>query len=321
MTFDGADYTATDTVTVTADQAPDFTFDKSGAPSTYSAAGDSITYTYVIANTGNTTLGSLSAIDSVEGPVTFSPTLVAPGQSATATIVHTVTQADVDAGSITNVATATVTFDGADYTATDTVTVTADQAPDFTFDKSGAPSTYSAAGDSVTYTYVIANTGNTTLGSLSAIDSVEGPVTFSPTLVAPGQSATATIIHTVTQADVDAGSITNVATATVTFDGADYTATDTVTVTADQAPDFTFDKSGAPSTYSAAGDSVTYTYVIANTGNTTLGSLSAIDSVEGPVTFSPTLVAPSRAPRPRSSTPSRRPTSTPGPSPTSPRPR
>ena len=139
------------------------------------AAGDTITYTYVIANTGNVTLSALTAIDCVEGPVTFAPALVAPGATTTATVVHTATQADVDAGSLTNVATATVTFDGTDYSKTDTVTVTADQTPAWTFDKSAAPSTYTAAGDTITYTYVIANTGNVTLSALTAIDSVEGP--------------------------------------------------------------------------------------------------------------------------------------------------
>ena len=67
---------------------------------------------------------------------------MAPGATTTATVVHTATQADVDAGSLTNVATATVTFDGTDYSKTDTVTVTADQTPAWTFDKSAAPSTY-----------------------------------------------------------------------------------------------------------------------------------------------------------------------------------
>ena len=79
MTFDGTDYSKTDTVTVTADQAPDWTFDKSAAPLTYSASGDTITYTYVIANTGNVTLSALGAVDSVEGVVTFAPSRLRPG--------------------------------------------------------------------------------------------------------------------------------------------------------------------------------------------------------------------------------------------------
>ena len=119
--------------------------------------------------------------------MTFAPSMLAPGQSATATVIHSATQGEVDAGSITNVATATVTFDGTDYSKTDTVTVTADQAPDWTFDKSAAPLTYSASGDTITYTYVIANTGNVTLSALGAVDSVEGVVTFAPSMLAPGR--------------------------------------------------------------------------------------------------------------------------------------
>ena len=195
-------------MTVTANQAPDWTFDKSAAPLTYSASGDTITYTYVIANTGNVTLSALGAVDSVEGVVTFAPSRLAPGAKRHGHRHPSATQGEVDAGSITNVATATVTFDGTDYSKTDTVTVTANQAPDWTFDKSAAPLTYSASGDTITYTYVIANTGNVTLSALGAVDSVEGVVTFAPSMLAPGQSATATVIHSATQGEVDAGSIT-----------------------------------------------------------------------------------------------------------------
>ena len=50
-------------------------------------------------------------------------------------------------------------------------------------------------------------------------------MTFAPSMLAPGPGATATVIHSATQGEVDAGSITNVATATVTFDGTDYSKT------------------------------------------------------------------------------------------------
>ena len=204
---------------------------------------------------------------------------------------------------------------------TDTVTVTAAPTPDWTFDKSAAPATYDTAGDTVTYTYTIANTGNVTLSALTAVDSVEGLVTFTPALVAPGATATATIVHTATQAEVDAGSITNVATATVTFNGTDYSSTDTVTVTAAPTPDWTFDKSAAPATDDTAGDTVTYTYTIANTGNVTLSALTAVDSVEGLVTFTPRSSPRAPPPRPPSSTPPPRRRSTRARSPTSPPPR
>jgi hypothetical protein len=81
---------------------------KTASPTTYSSVGDVITYTYEITNSGQTTLsGPFSVSDDKQG--TISPCgsgPLAPGGSTTCTSTHTISQADVTAGSITNVATA-----------------------------------------------------------------------------------------------------------------------------------------------------------------------------------------------------------------------
>ena len=275
--FDGTPYTETDTETVTATQSPAYTFDKSAAPATYSSVGETITYTYTLTNTGNVTLENLSIADdrlTVSDPT---PDPLDPGQSATATVEYVVVQADLDAGTITNIATATAEFDGTPYTETDTETVTATQSPAYTFDKSAASATYSSVGETITYTYTLTNTGNVTLENLSIADdhlTVSDPT---PDPLDPGQSATATVEYVVVQADLDAGTITNIATATAEFDGTPYTETDTETVTATQSPAYTFDKSAAPATYSSVGETITYTYTLTNTGNVTLENLSIAD--------------------------------------------
>jgi len=81
---------------------------KTANPTTYSSVGDVITYTYEITNSGQTTLsGPFSVSDDKQG--TISPCgsgPLAPGGSTTCTSTHTISQADLTAGSITNVATA-----------------------------------------------------------------------------------------------------------------------------------------------------------------------------------------------------------------------
>jgi len=209
---------------------------------------------------------------------------LAPGDSQEFTATYTITQDDVDAGSVDNTATATGTFDDVEYTATDSETVTGPAAaPAIDLDKSASPGTYSAEGDVITYTFVVTNTGNVTLTDVSVSDPLPGLSAITPESVdslAPGDSQEFTATYTITQDDVDAGSVDNTATATGTFDDVEYTATDSETVTGPAAaPAIDLDKSASPGTYSAEGDVITYTFVVTNTGNVTLTDVR-IDDVK-----------------------------------------
>ena len=103
---------------------------KSTTSTGYGAAGDTIDYSYLVTNTGTTTLNRRSASPTTWSPrsAARTPTL-APGASETCTGTYTVTQADVDAGSVTNTATASGTdAPGATVTSsTSSVTVSAVQ--------------------------------------------------------------------------------------------------------------------------------------------------------------------------------------------------
>jgi uncharacterized repeat protein (TIGR01451 family) len=76
--------------------------------------GDTISYHYVVTNTGNVNLASVAVTDPTAGHVTC-PALAPPGLEpgghvvCTASTVHTVTEADVKAGQVTDTATATGT--------------------------------------------------------------------------------------------------------------------------------------------------------------------------------------------------------------------
>jgi hypothetical protein len=90
-------------------------------------------------------------------------TSLAPGGSTNCTATHAITQADLDAGSITNIATATSGNGTKSNQATATVTGT--QTPAISLTKTPNPTTYSAVGQTITYTYVVTNSGNVTLAA------------------------------------------------------------------------------------------------------------------------------------------------------------
>ncbi len=282
------------TATVTVTPAPALTVVKTAVPSTVQNAGDQVTYHLGVTNTGNDTVHGISVQDTaftgtgVPPTVSCPDTVLAPGASTTCTATYTVTQADIDAGQITNTAVATgLAPDGSAVTSPpSTATVTATPAPALTVVKTAAPSTVQNAGQQVTYSYLVTNTGNDTVHGISVQDTaftgtgVPPTVSCPDTVLAPGASTTCTATYTVTQADIDAGQITNTAHASGTAPDGSAVASppSTATVTVTPAPALTVVKTAVPSTVQNAGDQVTYSFVVTNTGNDTVHGISVQDT-------------------------------------------
>ena len=287
-TFNNAPVTsAPSSVTSTATQSPAITIAKTTTTPTYSAVGNVLSYSLLITNTGNVPLTNLAVADpnAVLGAcaaVAIGGTLN-PGQSTTCPATHAVVQADINAGSYTNTATATGTFNNAPVTsAPSSVTSTATQSPAITIAKTTTTPTYSAVGNVLSYSLLITNTGNVALTNLAVADpnAVLGAcaaVAIGGTLN-PGQSTTCPATHAVVQADIDAGSYINTATATGTFNNAPVTsAPSSVTSTATQRPAITIAKTTTTPTYSAVGNVLSYSLLITNTGNVALTNLAVAD--------------------------------------------
>ncbi|WP_460218111.1 DUF7507 domain-containing protein [Psychroserpens sp. MEBiC05023] len=224
--------------------------------------GDIITYTYTVSNTGDVTIFDVSVTENAAN-FTGTGTLPAPvyvsggadldGDAdledlavGTDTIIYTatytITQEDLDAGSITNQATAsgsdpggnTVTDDSDDPTDT-----TSDDDPTITL-LPQVPSLDAVkvadildngdgvigVGDIITYTITVTNAGNVTLDNVTIVDTFVDangiPLTLDsgPTFVSAdlgsvegillvGETATYTASYTITQDDVDAGGVSN----------------------------------------------------------------------------------------------------------------
>ena len=147
---------------------------------------------------------------------TFALPALANGQTYALEVTATVTAAP---GSVTNTATIAAPTgvsdpNGANDSASDTDTVTAAVTPGLTLAKSADPTTYSVAGDVITYTYVLTNSGNVALSGPFTVTDDKAVVTCPPTVtLAVGDSITCTASYTITGADVTAGSVTNTASA------------------------------------------------------------------------------------------------------------
>jgi uncharacterized repeat protein (TIGR01451 family) len=218
------------TVIVPTPPQPGISVVKTADPGTVSKAGQTITYSFTVTNTGNVTLsdiavddsdfsgtGSLSAIDCPDGSLYA-------GQVETCTADYRVTQADIDAGSISNTATAHGTPPGSSTplpSGPSTSTVTTTRTPAMTVVKTADVKAITKAGQKVTYTFAITNTGNVTIsdpkvtdsqytghGQLSAISCPAGADTL-----APGQTEDCTASYTVVAEDLAAAKLSNTATA------------------------------------------------------------------------------------------------------------
>lgn len=255
------------------------------------AADDVIAYSFVVRNTGNVTIHDLEVEETAftgsgTDPVIACPAdVLAPGQQLTCTASYTVTQADMNAGSVVNTARA-IGVDPTDAdvaSASSTWTVTANQAPALSLLKTADIVSFAEAGTSVDFVFRVINTGNVTL---TGVEIAEGAFTGSGTLgsidcpsdeLAPGDSITCHAEYETTQADVNSGSIDNTATAfgfAPDADDATASSPSTVSIPAVQAPGLELVKSVTPTTVDAAGDTVTYEFLVSNTGNVTLTALA-----------------------------------------------
>ncbi|GAB2588407.1 hypothetical protein GCM10009593_29220 [Microlunatus antarcticus] len=271
-------------------------------------AGDTVTYTFAATNTGTVTLTGLTARDDLVGTATCAALTLAPGASTTCTGVHTLTQADLDAGTLVNTATVVGTTPGATTTVSDPDTTTTPLAGStgLSLDKAAAAPVDTdrngriAAGDTITYTFTLVNTGTVSLTDVTVDDPSVTGLTCGATALAPGRSTTCTAVHTLTQADVDAGTVDNTATARATGptgqpvrSGSDSTSTPvrvTGVLSLDLAASAAADTDGDGRV--DAGDTVTYTTTVVNGGDSTLTGLVVDDSLPGTPVCAVTTLAP-----------------------------
>ncbi len=272
--------------------------------------GDTIAWSFLVKNTGTTTITTVAVTDPKAGAVSCPVSTLAPGASTTctATTAYTITQADVDAGVVNNTATAAgKNPSGATVPSNPSSTSTpVVQSSSLLLTKSAAVTDVNGdaktdLGDTIAWSFLVKNTGTTTITNVVVTDPTAGAVTCPVTTLAPGASTTctATTAHTVTQADVDAGVVSNTATAagkdpSNTTVPSNPSSTDTPVV---QASSLQLTKSAAVTDVNGdgktdLGDTIAWSFLVKNTGTTTVTNVAVTDPTAGAVTCPVTTLAP-----------------------------
>ncbi|WP_166867865.1 DUF11 domain-containing protein [Salinibacterium sp. ZJ70] len=262
----------------------------------FADVGEQIEYRLVTTNTGNVSLFDVTVDDPMFTTGQLTPSSHAslrPGAQGVSTATYTVTQTDVDAGIVSNTATATVPDPrgGGDLTATSTAEVdTAPAAPGLTLLKTSELVDANAngvadEGEEITYRFVARNTGNVTLTNVTVDDPMfpAPPAIELAATLAPGASAEASRTYTVLAQDLGNGDLVNTAVARATPPtGTEVTSEPSSTSTETVEPGLAITKSASlfdvdGSGAAGIGETITYTFRVQNTGNTRLENVRVLD--------------------------------------------
>ena len=257
------------------------------------AVGSTVTFTYVVTNTGNVPLANVAVTDDKLGPITSFTGDTNNNGLLDLTETWTYTQtATALAGQQTNVGTVTAQ----DANNPPGTTVTDDNPANYFGDAPGinivkfvngqdadSPTgPHVAVGSTVTYTYVVTDTGNVPLANVVVTDDKLGPITSFTGDTNNNDLLDLTETWTYTQtATALAGQQTNVGTVTAQ----DANNPPGTTVTDDNpanyfgdAPGINIVKEAVPGQIAdVAGETLNYTITVANTGNTTLTGVVVTD--------------------------------------------
>lgn len=208
-----------------------------GAAPSLTDGGDIITYSYVVANTGNVSLNTIAVSDAgptfnggANNALTSGPTYAAGdtntnsvldvGETWTYTATYLLTQGNVDvaagvAGGVSNTVAVTAkdpqnvavvpTPGGSTLTATTTIPAS----PSLQIAKTANTAGPLTVGQVVNYSFLVTNNGNVTVSGISVNETAFNGSGTAPVPVgglsslAPGGTTTWTASYTVTQADID----------------------------------------------------------------------------------------------------------------------
>jgi hypothetical protein len=269
--------------------------DADDPPGPYVTPGSTVTWTYVVTNTGAPALTNVAVTDDQLGAVSCPSTTLAAGASMTCTETGTAVagQYENNATATGTAGTQTVSDSDASHYFGSTPSVSLRK---FTngHDANSPTGPLVPQHRRVVWFYVVRNNGNVPLHSLSVTDD-QGVTVHCPTI---GQLLPGHRTICIATGHAQAGQYANIGTVTA-LDPAGGSVSDTdPSHYFGVAPDIKLtkftdgqDANTAPGPFIPVGDPVTWTYQIENTGNVTLSDIGLADSPEGTITCPSTMLA------------------------------
>jgi uncharacterized repeat protein (TIGR01451 family) len=276
-------------------------------------AGDAIDYAIVVTNTGTVSLNQVTVLDELASPAAPDPEVsCTPGAGATlaagdvmnCTASYVVTAADVDEGTVTNSAWATAVTTGQQPVSSNRSSVTSslNQVSALATTKTVTGVTDSNrngtndVGDVIGYSVTVVNGGTVTLAQVTVTDELTAPAApavalrcspETPASLDAGKKLTCTGSYTITQADVDRGTVTNTATATGTAPGGEPVESGPGVVTTQLggkpalavSNQVTSVEDRNSNSANDAGDVLVYSVTVTNNGSVSLSAVSAAETV------------------------------------------
>ena len=284
-----------DTESVMLTYTSELTLSKSADVATANV-GETITYSFSVENTGDTTISGITLNDPLLETITLDLTTLAPDETASSIdgpYTYTVVEDDLP-GPLEN----TATVSGADSQGNqvsddDTESVELTYTSELTLSKEADVGSANV-GDTITYDFVVENTGDTTISNITLSDPLLETITLDLTTLAPGETANSTggpYTYTVVEDDLPSP-LDNEATVSGTDSQGDPVSDkDTESVVLTYTSELTLTKS-ADKDSAHVGETITYSFSVENTGDTTISGITLSDPMLGTITLDPTTLAP-----------------------------
>ncbi|NCX00732.1 MAG: DUF11 domain-containing protein, partial [Actinobacteria bacterium] len=251
--------------------APSITLLKktNGVDSAEVPVGDSVTWTYLVTNTGNVAIDSVVVTDNLVSEITCPKNTLAIAETMTCSATGV-----ADKGYYENIGTARANFQGTVVSAEDASEYYGIEAKisiqKTTNGQDGGTIIYLTP---IEWQYLVTNTGNVTLSNIVVVDDKGLTVVCPFTSLAQGEAMTCTASGL-----AGIGNYSNIGSVTASYGSLLASANDTSSYFGAN-PVLTLKKftNGEEAPYIRVGDPVNWTYLVTNTGNVTVGGISVVD--------------------------------------------